>query len=615
MNKIIASKNMSIIAVLTLMTATLSISASFTLPTSAADNTSEDNVAITIPVACTLVSSGNNSHSVAIVNGTYETDIGTTTLKVTCNDNQGFAIYAAGYTGNEIGATNSTKLVGTAASSNTTIDTGTATGPVSGNDNSNWAMKLNTTTSPTPTYPITLDNSFNNYSAVPSSYTKVAHRDSGTDIGTSAVGSTLTTTYAAYISKLQYPDTYTGQVKYTLVHPASEVPLQPVPCTAGNICYQSNASDVVGTMGNQSASDGNSVKLYASNFSRTGYGFAGWSDAYDYATNPNANYYGPNETITAPSDLSTNGLSLYAVWIPSAGSLQSDGTTTCNSLTQAPAPGSSTKANLSSISALTDDRDGNTYAIAKLADGKCWIIENLRLADKDSSNNDINLSSTNTHNPSLPLNNSWYYKNQQGTLTTSNHLSATSDPTSTDPDTAWCNTDSSDCDDQSMLATNNTTLFTNNTSSSYNTSSNVYSYGNYYNWYSATAGHGKYGSSYGGRYTAPGDICPAGWHLPTGGSASAEFGALDVAMGGTGAYQSTRKASNRWRTYPNNFVYSGYVNGSSVYYRNSFGDYWSASGYNSSYAYYLNLIGAGVDPGSVGSSKYYGRMVRCVAGV
>ena len=195
---------------------------------SATNNTSEDNVAITIPVACTLVSSGNNSHSTSIVNGTYATDIGTTNLKVTCNDNQGFAIYAVGYTGNEIGATNSTKLVGTAASSNTTIDTGTATGPVGGNDNSNWAMKLNTTTSPTPTYPITLDNNYNSYSAVPSSYTKVAHRDSGTDIGTSAVGSTLTTTYAAYISKLQYPDTYSGQVKYTLVHPAlADVPLPP----------------------------------------------------------------------------------------------------------------------------------------------------------------------------------------------------------------------------------------------------------------------------------------------------------------------------------------------------------------------------------------------------
>ena len=573
---------------------------------SATSNSSEDNVAITIPVACTLVSSGNTSHSTSIVNGTYEAGIGTTTFKVTCNDNQGFAIYAAGYTGNEIGATNSTKLVGTAASSNTTIDTGTATGPVGGNDNSNWAMKLNTTTSPTPVYPITLDNSFNNYSAVPSSYTKVAHRDSGTDIGTSAVGSTLTTTYAAYISKLQYPDTYTGQVKYTLVHPASEVPLQPVPCTAGNICYQSNASDVVGTMGNQSATDGNSVTLYASNFSRTGYGFAGWNDKYDYT----GNFYGPNQTITVPTGTTANGLSLYAVWVPSAGSLQDSSTvsTLCGtgtgSLTQDPNDGT---ADLSSVTALTDERDNNTYAIAKLADGKCWTIENFRLADKDSSNNDINLSSTSTHNPSVPFTNTWWYSSgdDNNSISASHHLSATTDPTTT----AWCTTNSSNCDDQSMLATNNTTLFTSNTVSGYSDSSNVYSYGNYYNWYSATAGHGKYTNGSG--YIAPGDICPAGWHLPTG-NTTGEYYALNTALN-AGATDST--ASNNLRSYPNNFVYSGTVGGSSFYSRNSNGNYWSASGASSRSAYGMYFYSTYVYPGTDDISKYYGRMVRCLSGV
>ena len=186
-----------------------------------ADNDSVvDEINITVPVSCTLSGSGMTSHTASIPNGTYTDDIGTTTLKAFCNDSEGFAIYAVGYTGNEIGATNSTKLVGTSASNNATIDTGTATGPVSGNDTSNWAMKLQTVSSPTPTYPITIDNSFSNYSAVPSSYTKVAHRDNGTDIGQSAEGVSLTTTYAAYISKTQAADTYSGQVKYTLVHPS-----------------------------------------------------------------------------------------------------------------------------------------------------------------------------------------------------------------------------------------------------------------------------------------------------------------------------------------------------------------------------------------------------------
>ncbi len=557
--------------------------------TSADNDSAVDNISISIPVSCTLSGTGMNSHNATIPNGTYQDSIGTTTLKAFCNDNNGFAIYANGYTGDTLG---NNKLIGSSISSE--IVTGTAT-TAGSPDVSNWAMKLETNSS--ATYALALDNGFGSYSNVPSSYTKVAHRDSNTDLGTSAEGATLTSTYAAYIAKTQPADSYQGQVIYTLVHPSNEEPLQPQPAKPGKIVYHPNTSSVQGQMGDQDATNSAETTLWASNFKRTGYGFAGWNTAFDYSgTN-----YGPIQTITAPADVETNGLSLYAVWIKSAGTIQNwDG---CSSLAQG------------ATTALTDERDGNTYAVAKLADGKCWTIENLRLADKDSSNNDIELSNTNTHNPSLPLNNTWFYKNQQGTLTTSNHLSATSDPTSADPDTAWCTTDSSDCDDQSMLATNNTTLFTSNTSSSYDASSNVYSYGNYYNWYSATAGHGTYSKSSG---NVSGDICPAGWHLPTGKDASGDFGVLDVAMGGTGAYQSGdagKAQSAKLRTYPNNFVYSGYVNGSSVDNRGSFGSYWSSSANDSRYAYNLYFLSSYVYPGTDTSRKYYGRMVRCVAGV
>ena len=604
------------LASLTLLVTTLLSGALLMSSSVFADNDSVvDEINITVPISCTLSGSGMTSHNANIANGTYTADIGTTTLTAFCNDNSGFSIYATGYTGNEIGATNSNKLVGTSASNNATINTGTAT--TAGNpDTSNWAMKLTATFSPTPTYPITIDNGFGSYSSVPNSYTKVAHRASGTDVGTNAEGSTLTTTYGAYISKTQPADTYSGQVIYTLVHPESEEPLQPHTATSGCINYFANASTAIGEMGCQTiSSSATSATLWASNFSRAGYGFAGWSDKYDYATNANANFYGPNQDITFTAGQYTgnnNGLSLYAVWVKSTGSMQTDATAACNGLTQAPTPTNGT-ATLASVTALTDERDNNTYAIAKLADGKCWTIENLRLADKDANNNDINLTSTNTHNPSLPLTNTWWYSstNDSDTKPTSNHLSTPVDPTST----AWCTTNSSNCYDQSMLATNNTTLYTNNTASGYNASSNVYSYGNYYNWYSATAGHGKYGSSYGSGYTAPGDICPASWHLPTGGSASAEFGALDVAMGGTGSYQNTQEASNRWRSYPNNFVYSGNVDGSSVYNRSSYGHYWSSSAYNSNYAYYLYFYSSYVYPGTNFNDKYYGFMARCVSGV
>ena len=571
----------------------------------ATDNTDVvDEINITVPISCSLEGTGMTSHNANIVNGTYQADIGSTTLKAFCNDTNGFAIYAIGYTDNEYGKT---VLTNSTLGSTYDIATGTAT---SGNT-SNWAMKLATNSS--ATYPITIDNSFDNYHAVPSPYAKVAHRDSGTDIGTNATGAELTSTYAAYMNQTQPAGTYSGKVKYTLVHPASEEPLQPQPATAGCINYFANASTAVGEMGCQSATNNASTTLWAPNFKRTGYGFAGWNDKYDY-TGTN---YGPNQTITAPADVQTNGLSLYAVWIKSAGTIQNwDG---CDSLAQG------------STTALTDERDGDTYAVAKLADGKCWMIENLRLADKDASNNDIELSSTNTHNPSLSLTNTWWFStdNDSDTKPTSSHLSATTNPTTT----AWCTTNSSNCDDQSMLATNNTTLFTNNTASSYSASSNVYSYGNYYNWYSATGGNGKYGSSYGNGYHSPGDICPAGWHLPKGANktneANNEFWSLIVTGLNNGVnpanydsssypyYTGTEATpvSNVLRSYPNNFVYSSLVYGSSVSDRGSFGDYWSSSALNSNYAYNLNFFSSYVNPGTNYNYKYIGRMVRCVAGV
>ena len=83
-----------------------------------ADNVSVvDEINITVPVSCTISGVGMTSHNATINNGVLygsvmtdvETDeltydgIGTTTLHAFCNDNNGFAIYAAGFTGNEVG--------------------------------------------------------------------------------------------------------------------------------------------------------------------------------------------------------------------------------------------------------------------------------------------------------------------------------------------------------------------------------------------------------------------------------------------------------------------------------------------------------------------------------
>ena len=197
-----------------------------------ADDSVVDEANITVPTSCSMTGTGINTHNANVVNGTYTPDIGTTTLHAFCNDNNGFAIYAAGYTGDEIGETNSNKLVGTSATSNLAIDTGLATS--AGNpDVSNWAMKLAITqdsgdTTSTNAFAIDsapnttggADASFSQYHVVPNKYTKVAHKNASTDMTASTGGVKLTTTYAAYISTTQPADTYTGQVIYTLVHPS-----------------------------------------------------------------------------------------------------------------------------------------------------------------------------------------------------------------------------------------------------------------------------------------------------------------------------------------------------------------------------------------------------------
>ncbi len=183
-----------------------------------------------VPSSCTMSGQGTSSHSANTPSGTYTPDIGTTTVNVICNDPSGFSIYAAGLTGGEMGQENSNKLVG--ANTGSTIVTGTAAS-ASDEDVSNWAMKLETDYY--ATYPITIVDGYDYYSEVPNEYTKVATRLTGTDAGTGATGASLTTTYAAYISRSQPADTYAGQVKYILLHPNDATP---EPCPDNEPCIR-----------------------------------------------------------------------------------------------------------------------------------------------------------------------------------------------------------------------------------------------------------------------------------------------------------------------------------------------------------------------------------------
>ena len=109
---------------------------------------------------------------------------------------------------------------------------------------------------------------------------------------------------------------------------------------------------------------------------------------------------------------------------------------------------------------LVDTRDNNTYTVSKLADGKCWMTQNLRIAGKTITPADSNVSA----NYTIP----------------SSSISGF------------------DSYDISYAYIDNT-------------------YGGYYSWYTATAGTGTAALTVNGQ-NAPASICPKGWRLPTGGN-------------------------------------------------------------------------------------------------
>ena len=141
----------------------------------------------------------------------------------------------------------------------------------------------------------------------------------------------------------------------------------------------------------------------------------------------------------------------------------------------------------------------------------------------------------------------------------------------------------------------------------------MYSYGNYYTWAAAIAsiipydGANTQTDGYTSE-TAGTSLCPAGWQLPYGrntgnGATTKGFSYLDIQMGGTGtsinaSTPGIEYRSNMWRSFPNNFIQSGFFTATSARSRGVTGIYWSstASGYNYSYSFYIDSLN--VSPGT-----------------
>ncbi len=600
---------------------------------------SSAKASVTVSAACTLAGTVDTAHNATVNAGTYQDEIGKTTLKASCNDPEGFAIYAIGFTDDTYGKTVLT---------NTTLGD-IVTGTAQSGSTSNWAMKLEITGQEAANQ-IELQNNFNNYRVIPDEYTLAAIKTAGT---TTEEGVSLASTYAAYISGTQTVGTYTGKVKYTLVHPnygpKPVAPLKPTDCQKNGICYAANASDIIGSMrslgaisasetaGRVSASANSTADLIAPNFKREGYGFAGWSTEFNITdiNNTTATIYGPNETIsTNPNDggvdISQNGLILYPVWVAAETSV------TMQTFNSTSYPAYNTAPN-GTIIALKDERDNDVYAVAKLADGNWWMIENLRL------DNEATINATNTQSNNGAFGGVFNGLDSSEDTNFSNTTNAT-------PNNLYSGdnvTGSYNGNRIPRYNNNNTNIGGTNASGANlnpsrnggGTTSQWYSYGNYYSWAAAIADTTAHNTN--NESVTKTSICPVNWRLPEGGMAYAagntsgvnvtgdtstyrDFYNLGYKIVGSTAYENTpnngysyyngANYSNLFRAYPNNFVYSGSWDGSSASTRGSYGYYWSSSANNSNTAYYLRFASSRVCPGTSSSYKNYGFSVRCVAG-
>ena len=179
----------------------------------------------------------------------------------------------------------------------------------------------------------------------------------------------------------------------------------------------------------------------------------------------------------------------------------------------------------------------------KLADGNYWMIENLRLDPAGKT-----LNNTNTNNPTSDFSATVANLSSSSFLTSCSGVYPPYNP--------------NNCNKEFSVGLGNLTGSTSSPTLD-NQSVRWYGYGAMYNWHTATAGNGTYETNTG---SAAGDICPAGWRLPTGGTGK-EFDTLKTAIGTVGG----------WRTYPVNIVYSGDYNRTTSSNRNVNARLWSAN--------------------------------------
>ncbi len=336
-----------------------------------ADEPAVDAVTITVPVSCSMTDNivTGNEHTKLINAGTYEPNIGLTDVLVSCNDRDGFSVYAVGYSNNVVGNTN---LIG--STSSLTIPTGTSTDTTV----SNWALKLMPMSGVVaPTILSDSNGSYASYHVVPATAAKVITYIGDVNIP-SAIG--FQTTYAVATTLSQTADTYVGQVKYTLVHPNysnADGTLESYPV---NLTLATGVANVTVDGVSYAASTTLNLTYGTHTISASlsgGYEFEAWAATgnvtiADTSANPTTINVTGAGTLTLSSEIGK--VYMQDLTATQCSTLASDGNFT-----------------------VYDRRDESDYTVRYLQNA-CWMTQNLRLTNTVSSQYS-NFSTNSTFNP------------------------------------------------------------------------------------------------------------------------------------------------------------------------------------------------------------------------
>ena len=401
-----------------------------------------------------------------------------------------------------------------------------------------------------------------------------APSDVGDTLDITSAANNTANTYTLAIGARIDSSVKTGEYSntYNVVMVANAIPY--------TISYEGNVATNM-PANTSGTTESSTITLSSNTPVRSGYEFIGWCDGTVTTTNNvdscSGTTYAAGGTYTLDGT-TTNNISLTAMWEKPKATIAT--ATYMQDVEECPST-----LTTGQVYSLKDSRDEQSYNVAKLADGKCWLLDNLAL-DLTSSTVLSAMDSTNTNASDTTLG---YLKNGGGT---------TSDKYATAKVANWTSSYSYSAPLVSMSYKN--TIPTDATSTA-----GGYKIGGYYNYCAASAGSYCYGNGTSAGTSsgnATESICPKGWRLPTGNT--------------SGEYQALYNNSN-YNTYANyraalHLPLSGYFSNGSPYNQGSDGNFWSSTrrSYNNMYTLYLRTSSIN----QANSDNRFGVSVRCVYG-